>query len=54
VVLRDGYQALIQQKLEAKMISADQEAAAPKVGPLVADGEHQTCNGTIQIIRAQV
>jgi len=42
MVLGNGGQPLIQKKLEAEMVSTYQKAAAPKIWPLVADGQHQS------------
>jgi len=41
MVLRDGRQALIKKKLEAIMVSFDDESASPEVRPPVTNGENE-------------
>lgn len=41
MVLRNGRQPLVQEKLEAEVVRPDKEAAPPEVRPPVSDGVNQ-------------
>jgi hypothetical protein len=51
VVLRNGGEALVEQKIETEVVSAYQEVAAPKVWSPVAHGEDEA--NKLALIRPQ-